>query len=1706
HDLRGLSPARRDAEARRLSAAEARRPFDLAAGPPLRCVLIRLAEREWTLLFTLHHIAGDGWSLGVLSREVSELYGALSEGRAPSLPGLPVQYADFAAWQRGWLAGAALEAHLAWWRERLAGAPPVLELPTDRPRPPVHGDRGDVLALVLPPGVVAALRALARREGATLFMTLLAGFQALLARWSGQDDVLVGTPVAARDRTELEGLIGFFVNTLVLRAEVAGGAGFRELLAGVRESTLGAYQHQAIPFERLGEELAPERSLAYTPLFQVMFILQDLERGELRMGPLRVDPLPADAEAARFDLTLAMAERDEGLAATLKYRPELWERATAERMLGHLGVLLGAVAADPEHALGGIELLSPGERRQLLVEWNATERPRPAGLTLHGLFEAQARRTPGAVALVFEGASLGYAELDARAERLAGHLRGRGVGPETRVGVCAERSVELVVALLAVLKAGGAYVPVDPGYPAERIAYMLEDSGVRLLLTQERLLGRLPARAAGVLVLDGGALPAGPVEPAPVPVPPDALAYVIYTSGSTGRPKGAMNAHRGIVNRLLWMQEEYGLDESDAVLQKTPFGFDVSVWEFFWPLLAGARLVLARPEAHGDPAYLSELIERERVTTLHFVPPMLAAFLEAGEPARCGSLRRVVCSGEALPYELTERFFAALPGAGLHNLYGPTEAAVDVTYWACEPRARRVVPIGRPVANTRLYVLDARGEPVPQGVAGELYLGGVQVGRGYLARPELTAERFVPDAFGGPGARLYRTGDRARWTAEGEVEYLGRLDFQVKVRGFRIELGEIEEALLSHAGVREATVVVREDAPGERRLAGYLVPGEEGLDPAELRRHLRERLPAHLVPSALVVLDALPRTPGGKLDRRALPAPDASAAADDAFVAPRSPAEEILAGIWSEVLKLDRVGAHDNFFEIGGHSLLATRVVSRIRQAFGAEVPLRALFEAPTLAGLAERVEAALHVGAGGQAPPIRRVPRGGPLPVSFSQQRLWFVQQMEPESAAYNMPHVLGVRGRLDVDALERSFDALRARHETLRTVFAAVDGEPVQIVGAPEHVELPVTDVRGFHGDPREAEVRRLVQETATQPFDLATGPLLRVRLLRLDEEEWVLLIVMHHIVSDGWSTGVLVRELSACYDAFSRGGEPRLPPLPVQYADFAAWQRDWLSGETLELQLDWWRGRLAGAPPLLAVPTDRPRGGAQGSEGAHRAFTVKPETGAALHALARRERATLFMALVAAWQALLGRYSGQDDVLVGTPVAGRSRVDVEGLIGFFVNTLVLRADLSGDPAFTALLRRVREATLGAYAHQDVPFEKLVMELHPERSMTHTPFYQAVFTLQNNEAAVLRLGGLELGAMSWDVESARFDLSLGMREQGASLVGWMSYRTELFDGSTIERMLGHFAALLDGIAADDSRPIADYALLDGGERRQVLEEWNATARPYDLARPVHERIAGQARRTPDAPAVVSGAGTLTFAELEARADDLARRLRALGVGLDGRVGLLLERSADTVVAVLGILRAGAAYVALDPSYPDDRLHFMLSDAGATAVVTSDELAGRLSGFRGALLAPSPPGPLSPASGRKGEHDIAEDAGALSHSRTFALSHSPSPDNLAYVIYTSGSTGTPKGVLVTHRGLSNYLAWFDETVLGAEGFALPLVSRLSFDAHVRQLFPPLLRGEPVWVLPEETVTDPAALLDAISTHERVSFGGVPSLWSAMLE
>ncbi len=1352
-DLRALPAGTREAEAERLAGAEALRPFDLARGPLLRCALLRLDPDDHVLCVTLHHVVSDGWSVDVLVRELSALYAAFSQGAPSPLAELPVQYADFAAWQREWLSGDVLEAQIGFWKEQLGGTPPLLEVPADHPRAMGQSAHAGSHGFVLSPAVSEGLRALSRREGATLFMTLLAGWQALLGRYAGQDDVVVGSPVAGRTRVETEGLIGFFVNMLALRGDLSGDPTWRELLGRTRETALGAFAHQDLPFERLVEELGVERSLAHTPVFQVTFALNRAAAaaGRLRLGEVEQTPFGAGAVAAKYELELALADTGGALGGELVYRTALFEPATAARLAGHLELLLEAMTAEPARRIREVPLLSEAERRQL-ESWNDTGVPYPPSC-VHDLVSAQAARTPEAPAVVFGEEMVSYAELEQRANRLANHLRRLGVRPGDRVGICLERSPELPVALLAVLRAGAAYVPLDPGYPAGRLALVLEDSGVRVLLTERALEDRLPAHTAEVVLLDAARERIAEESAGAPAVESDGeqTAYVIYTSGSTGTPKGVVVPHRALANHMGWMQRAFPLGADDRVLQKTPVGFDASVWEFWAPLLAGATLVMAPPEAHRDPAELASVVEWEEVTVLQVVPSLLGAMLEAGGLEHCTALRRLFCGGEALPAEMAARA-RAQTGAEVVNLYGPTEACIDAaSHVFAGDEAGVTVPIGRPVDNVSARVLDPRGAPVPVGVPGELYLGGVQLAHGYLGRAELTAATFVPDAFAfafadEAGARAYRTGDRVRWLADGTLEYLGRIDQQVKVRGFRIEPGEVEAALRAHPGVGDAVVAAHPDGGGGTRLVAYHLPAGGAARPtaAELRAWLRERLPDPMVPSVFMALDAFPLIPSGKVDRGSLSEPEAADAGAAGPVPPSTPVEEILAGIWAELLHVAGVGVHDDFFALGGHSLLGTRVVSRVRDALGVELPLRALFEEPTVAGLAGHVEALLSDGAGA-APPIERASRAGPLPPSFAQQRLWLVDRLEPGSPAYNMPGALRLHGALDVPSLRAALGALTRRHEALRTTFEERGGAPVQVVHPPAPVLLPLADLRGLPEGEREAAAERLAAAEALRPFDLARGPLLRSTLVRLGDGDHVLLVTLHHVVGDGWSMDVLVREVSALYAAFSRGEEPHLPELPVQYADYAVWQREWLSGETLERQIRFWKERLAGAPPLLEIPTDGPRAAGPGMRGGSHRFSLSPGLTGRLRALSQREGATLFMTTLAAWQALLGRWAGQDDVVVGTPVAGRSRRETEGLVGFFVNMLAMRADLSGGPSWRELLGRVRETALGAYDHQELPFERLVEELDVERSLAHDPVFQVTFALERSAAH----HGLALGEL---------------------------------------------------------------------------------------------------------------------------------------------------------------------------------------------------------------------------------------------------------------------------------------------------------------------------------------------------------------------
>jgi amino acid adenylation domain-containing protein len=1687
-------PGADGAEIAALLADEAARPMELARGALFRALLVRSGAEDHTLLWAVHHIVADGWSTGVLVGELAALYEAFAAGRPSPLAPLPLQYGQHAERERERLSGEGPDREVRWWRNALDGAPALLELPSDRPRPAVQSYRGASFQFSLPAGLGPRIESAARGQGATPFMLVLAAFQAVLARWSGQADLVVGTPIAGRQTVDVEPLIGFFANTLALRGDLSGDPTFRALLARTREAAFGAFEHQALPFERLVEELSPARSLGHAPVFQVMLAWQNAPLGRGAFPGLQAELVGRDTRFAKFDLSLSLYPHADGVEGVAEFATDLFGRATVERLTRHFVTLLEAALANPEARVSALPLMRPEERAGVLRLSAGPAVDRDPSLTLHGLFAAQAARTPGATAVTFADDALTYAELNARADRVAHLLRSRGVGMETPVAVAMERSLEMVIALYGVLKAGAFYVPIEPEHPAERIAWMLEDCGARVVLTQERWRDVLPASVDAVALDAPGVLDAFPPSPLEARPDPDALAYVIYTSGSTGRPKGAGNAHRAVVNRVLWMQETFGLDAGDVVLQKTPFGFDVSVWEFFWPLLFGARLAVAAPGAHREPSRLSEAIRGEGVTTAHFVPSMLQLWLADPSAAACASLRRVMSSGEALPADLRDRFFATLPGVELHNLYGPTEAAVDVTWQPLAPGDREpFVPIGRPIANTRIHVLDPAGGLAPTGVPGELHIAGVQVGRGYRGRPALTAERFVPDSFSRtPGARMYRTGDRARWREGGALEYLGRTDFQVKLRGLRIEPGEIEAALTAEPAVREAVVSVRPGPTGDPRLVAWVVAAEgRRIAPDALRDALGRRLPQHMVPAAFVVMEALPLTPSGKVDRKALPDPDAEEAG---FVAPRTPVEEVLAGIWSEVLHRDRIGAGDDFFALGGHSLLATLVVSRVRDRLKVELPLRAVFESPRLGAMAAAVEARMREGAASGAPPIVHV-EGNDLPLSFAQERMWFLDRLDPGTAAYNLTHALRLAGALDVAALERALAELVRRHEPLRTVFrgGGAGERPVQHVLDPGPFHLPVVDLAA-EVDPL-AAARARAAEFAARRFDLERGPVFRAELLRLrdgekdaaGDAEHALLISLHHVAGDGWSNGIFFGELATLYAAYAEGRESPLPELPVRYADYAAWQREWLDGAVLERQLAWWRDQLAGAPAVLELPADRPRPALQSFRGARVPIELSPEESDALHAFARAEGATVFMVLLAAFQAVLARWSGQDDVVVGTPVAGRTRHETERLVGLFVNTLALRGDLSGDPGFHALLGRVREATLGAYVHQELPFERLVEAIQPERSLGHAPVFQVMCTLQNAPGSGVAFPGLEITPLGLEEEVAKFDLTLAL---GPHPDGWLrgglEYAVDLFDAATAERMAAHLRTLLFAALNAPHTPITALPLVDEAERAAILR-LSAGPSPAPLsARSVVDHLASRTAAAPDTVAAEFGDDALTYAELAARADRLAQLLRSRGAGCDTGVALLLERSLESVVAWAGVLRAGAFAVPIDPEHPAERIAWMLEDSGARIVLTQERLLDRV-----------PPGIEA----------IALDApGALDGTDAPPEAVVIAPESLAYVVYTSGSTGRPKAAAITHANLAAYVAGMHAAYGIAAADRVLHRTPASFDPSVSEIWIALVAGATLVGAPPAAHADPAALVREIVRGRVTVADLVPSLLAAMLD
>ena len=1662
-DLRGKSPAERQGEMRRLMQTENLRAFDLARGPLVRFTLALLEQHRQILVMALHHIITDGWSMGILRREIQALYHAFRSGQPSPLPEPRLQYANFAAWQRLWLSQAVLDRQLDYWREKLGGVE-MLELPTDRPRPKIPRYRSARHTFIVAPELADRLRDLGRKEEATLFMVLLTAFQLLLGRYSGQDDVVVGTPIANRLRAELEDVVGFFVNTLVMRADLGGDPTFRQLLGQVRQTCLEAYAHQDLPFERLVEELAPERHVGVQPLFQVMFVMQNLPQIGDTSGPPRIIDQRSGGNGefgtAKFDLMLQVTERDQGLQCDLAYDIDLFDGATAERLAGHFNTLLEAIVADPMQPVAKLSLLTEAELTTLLETWNATEHDYPRELCFFHLFERQVVLSPDAVALVFEDTQLTYAALNARANQLAGCLRRLGLVPDDLVGLCVERSPDLVVALLAILKAGAAYVPLDPNYPSDRIGYMLDDSRSRLLVTQTNLLDRLPAGDMDVLCMDRewpeiGQEPDGDLAPVATA---SNLAYVIYTSGSTGRAKGVEIPHGALVNFLWSMKENLGDAAKGVLLSVTTISFDIAGLELYLPLICGGRIELASRVVSSDGVLLRKYLEELRPDVMQATPVTWRMLIDAGWS---GSPQLVaLCGGEALPGDLANALVDRTDT--LWNMYGPTET----TIWSCMRRIQaddRRLPIGRPIANTQVYVLDRQMQPTPIGVAGELYIGGDGLARGYWRRPDITADRFVPDPFSSyPGARLYRTGDRVRYLADGNLDFLGRLDFQIKLRGFRIELGEIESVLAQQPQVHQSVVMLRQDFPGDPRLAAYIVPNGADIDATELRAELKRHLPLYMVPSFFVQVPAMPLTPNGKIDRKALPVPDYGVA-EAGITAPSTPVETVVADVWSKVLRIPSVGSNDNFFDLGGHSLLATQVVARLQAELGVAVPIAVFFEQPTVAGVAQWIEANRGTVVD-SLPPIRPVPPGPDgrreAPQSFAQQRLWFVSQMAPDSALYNNMAVIALQGPLDQSALELALTELVRRHESLRTTFATRDGDPIQRISAPVPVTYDLVDLRDRSVAERHESMRHLMESETSRPFDLTHGPLVRFTLIVMEERAQILVAGLHHIITDGWSMGILRREFGALYDAFRAGRPSPLPEPMLQYADFAIWQRQWLSGAVLQRQLDYWKERLRGVE-TLELPTDRPRPKILRYRSGQVPFSLAAGPANRLRELARQEEATLFMVLLSAFQLLLGRYSGQEDITVGSPIANRIRVELETLIGFFVNTLVFRADLAGNPSFREMVRRARRTCLDAYANQDLPFERLVEELAPKRDPSVQPLFQVLFVMQNTpqtgeEAARQRAGSTQT-ILSEGAGSSFFDLSLMITEADSGLGGTLSFNVDLFDHATAAGMAKRLGLLLEGVAEQPDLRMDGVSILSEAEREQLLVEWTAVPKA-GLDRCIHHLFEEQVDRTPEQVALSYGERQYSYQELDRLANQVARLLRARGLHDEDVVGVYLERGPEAIIGLLGILKAGGVYLPLDPGVPEQRLAWFIADSCPALILTQSLLLEGL------------------PEGAKGVICLDGEAEDWPHEEAERLDLGITPSRLAYIIYTSGSTGKPKGVMVEHRCISHTISAQIPLFGLGEGSRVLATIALNFDASLGEIFRVLCSGATLYLAQREVL------------------------------
>ncbi|MDJ0732575.1 MAG: amino acid adenylation domain-containing protein [Nostocaceae cyanobacterium] len=1654
---------------------------NLSQGYPLSLSLVKVSQEQHILIITLPSLCADTRTIKNLVNQISQAYAQCYQGKEFNQEYL--QYVQFSEWQNQLLVDEDAETAKEYWEQQKNSYLSTLKLPGER-----QGNNQpfitDKLQLNFNKELTEAIFNYSHKHQTSVDIILLACWQILIWRLTGESEIVIGTASERREYEELDDTLGLLATWLPIKTNFISNStsnfNFIEVLAAVIKTLekAGEWQDYFVP-----EAVKVDSSIVFPIGFEFLNITEN--KFDSPEVSFRLQEIYSFIEP--FKVKLTCLQSNDSLIAEFSYNLNYFSQETIQQLTTNFQTLLNNIIDYPEIPVSQLGIISANERHKLLIEFNQTKADYEGNKCIHQLFEEQVEKTPDTVAVVFDNEEITYKELNSQANQLAHHLQKLGVKPEEIIGICVERSPKFIISILAVLKAGGAYLPLDSNLPYEALQFRLQNAQASILIKEQKVgNGEQFSNIKEVnLDTDGEIIAQESTDNLVSNVQLENLVYVIYTSGSTGKPKGVAVEHQQLLNYLYGILPKLQLPANATYASVSTFTADLGNTVIFPCLCSGGCLHVISWEHASDPPALATYFRHHPIDCLKIVPSHLAALLTS----QCWEIlprQLLILGGEAADWNLIENIKRNAPHCRILNHYGPTETTVGVLTYSVGERIEETatVPIGKPIANTQVYVLDAQLQPIPLGVAGELYIGGKSLARGYLNHPELTNNKFINNPFSDTQQRLYKTGDRVRYLWDGNIEFIGRLDDQVKIRGYRIELGEICATLNQHPGVRESIVITREDIPGEKRLVAYVVPSNHTPD-IDFCNFLKTKLPEYMIPASVVILKALPLTINGKLDRNALPIPEEVISRKKTFIAPRTPVEEVLAGIWTQLLGVARVSIADNFFDLGGHSLLATQVISRIRTSFGVEIPLPKLFASADLAALATQIEIEMR---GGKQVigTIFPVSRDKNLPLSFAQQRLWFFDQFEPGSPSYNLPRAVRLRGKININALANSLKEIIRRHEIFRTSFGTYNGQPIQIISDYIDFKLPVIDLQNFAQEKRELELYRLIKEEAKTGFDLTKAPLLRGKLLQLDAEEYVILLTLHHIISDGWSTDILIREIATLYSSYCTVRLSRLPKLPIQYADFAFWQRQWLEGEALQNQLAYWQQQLSGELPILQLPTDRPRPTVQTYAGKTLSFVLPETLSEGLKALSKQEGVTLFMTLLAGFKTLLYRYTNQTDIIVGSPIANRNRAEIENLIGFFVNTLVLRSDLSGNPSFRDLLKQIREVALGAYTHQDLPFEKLVEEIQPERNLSHNPLFQVMFVLQNPVKEKLDLPGLKVEPLTSNSTTAKFDLTLVMEDVEEGLIAHFEYNTDLFEEITVSRLAANFAVLLQGIVAKPEQQLAELPILTTTEEQQLLD-WSQgeTKQLPELC--LHKLFEVQVEKTPDEIAVVFADQSLTYREINQRANQLAHYLQKLGVKPEVLVGICVERSLEMVIGLLGIIKAGGAYIPIDSAYPQKRIEGMLTDSQLSVLVTQSFLLEHLAPHNTQVV-------CLDIEWEK----ISQESNENPHNRV-------TPENLAYVIYTSGSTGKPKGVEICHGAVVNFLMTMQKTPGLTQKDIFLAVTTLSFDIAALEIYLPLIVGAKVVIVSREEAFDGVQLSNKIASCGATIMQATPATWRMLL-